>query len=49
MQKISLSENLKENSYPGRGIVMGRSEDGRYAVAAYFRILAFDIFIRKEF
>ncbi len=36
MQKISLSENLKENSYPGRGIVMGRSEDGRYAVAAYF-------------
>lgn len=27
---------LSENSYPGRGIVLGRSQDGRYAVAAYF-------------
>lgn len=32
----SLETILKENSYPGRGIVAGRSEDGRYAVAAYF-------------
>lgn len=36
MQKVSLSETLKGNSYPGRGIVIGRSEDGRYAVTAYF-------------
>lgn len=33
---LSLSEELNNNSYPGRGIVIGRSEDGRYAVTAYF-------------
>lgn len=33
---LSLEQELKENSYPGRGIVIGRSKDGRYAVAAYF-------------
>lgn len=27
---------LKENSYPGRGIVLGKSEDGKHAVFAYF-------------
>ena len=32
----SLERELKENSYPGRGIVIGRSEDGKNAVAAYF-------------
>ncbi len=32
----SLEQELKENSYPGRGIVIGRSKDGRYAVTAYF-------------
>ncbi|MBR6358595.1 MAG: IMP cyclohydrolase [Lachnospiraceae bacterium] len=36
MQKISLIECLKNNRYPGRGIVMGRSECGKYAVTAYF-------------
>ncbi len=36
MQKYSVEELLKNNAYPGRGIVIGRSEDGRYAVAAYF-------------
>ncbi len=36
MKKRSLSTLLKENTYPGRGIVIGRSEDGRYAVTAYF-------------
>ncbi len=36
MQKISLENELKNNAYPGRGIVIGKSPDGRYAVAAYF-------------
>lgn len=29
-------ETLKTNSYPGRGIIIGRSENGKYAVTAYF-------------
>ena len=36
MAMLSLEQELKSNSYPGRGIVLGRSADGRYAVAAYF-------------
>lgn len=36
MQMISLEKELKENSYPGRGIVIGRSADGTKAVTAYF-------------
>ncbi|MBR2343899.1 MAG: IMP cyclohydrolase [Clostridia bacterium] len=32
----SISELLKTNAYPGRGIVIGKSEDGRSAVFAYF-------------
>ena len=36
MNKISLEKELQEISYPGRGIVIGRSRDGRKAVAAYF-------------
>jgi IMP cyclohydrolase len=36
MQKISLAEDLAGNAYPGRGIVIGKSADGRYAVTAYF-------------
>ena len=36
MQKISLEQELKENSYPGRGIIIGKSQNGKYAVAAYF-------------
>lgn len=36
MEKISLAEALKGNAYPGRGIVIGRSEDGKHAVTAYF-------------
>jgi IMP cyclohydrolase len=36
MQMISLEQTLKENAYPGRGIVIGRSRDGSKAVAAYF-------------
>ena len=36
MSMISLEQELKGNSYPGRGIILGRSADGKYAVAAYF-------------
>lgn len=36
MDMISLAQELQENSYPGRGIVLGCSEDGTKAVAAYF-------------
>ena len=36
MQKVSLATELNTISYPGRGIVIGRSEDGKYAVTAYF-------------
>ena len=32
----SLSEKLASNTYPGRGIVLGVSPDGKNAVAAYF-------------
>ena len=32
----SLSEKLSTNAYPGRGIVLGVSPDGKNAVAAYF-------------
>ena len=31
-----LSALLKGNAYPGRGIVLGRSQDCKYAVVAYF-------------
>lgn len=36
MQKISLAQDLAGNAYPGRGIVIGRSADGKHAVTAYF-------------
>lgn len=36
MQMLSLEKELKENAYPGRGIVIGKSQDGKYAVSAYF-------------
>lgn len=36
MDKLSLEQELKNNAYPGRGIVIGRSEDGKKAVTAYF-------------
>lgn len=32
----SFEQELKSNSYPGRGIVIGKSKDGKYAVTAYF-------------
>ena len=36
MERLSLATELKENAYPGRGIVIGRSKDGSKAVTAYF-------------
>lgn len=36
MEKKSLRKYLASNSYPGRGIVMGETADGKYAVTAYF-------------
>lgn len=36
MKMLSLAKELNENAYPGRGIVLGRSKDGKKAVAAYF-------------
>lgn len=36
MKMISIEEELKNNSYPGRGIIIGTSADGKKAVTAYF-------------
>lgn len=36
MQMLSIEKELKENAYPGRGIIIGRSADGKKAVTAYF-------------
>ena len=36
MKRVSLFEDVKQNSYPGRGIVLGKSADGSKAVMAYF-------------
>lgn len=33
---LKLDQELKKNAYPGRGIVIGRSKDAKYAVTAYF-------------
>lgn len=33
---LQLNQELKNNEYPGRGIVIGRSADGTKAVTAYF-------------
>ncbi len=36
MEMISLAQELQINAYPGRGIIIGRSENGKQAVTAYF-------------
>ena len=36
MEKISIYEELQSKTYPGRGIVLGRSTDGTKAICAYF-------------
>lgn len=36
MQIQDLRAVLRDNTYPGRGIVLGKSADGQKAVIAYF-------------
>ena len=36
MAKFDLKKLLSENEYPGRGIVIGKSADGKSAMIAYF-------------
>ena len=36
MKTIDIYEELKSNPYPGRGIIIGKSADGKNAVTAYF-------------
>ena len=36
MNPVKLSRELSSNTYPGRGIVLGKSQDGRHAAIAYF-------------
>ncbi|MCI9615511.1 MAG: inosine monophosphate cyclohydrolase [Dorea sp.] len=36
MEKLSIEKELMGNSYPGRGIIIGKSADGSKAVTAYF-------------
>ena len=36
MNKVTLASELSASTYPGRGIVIGETADGKYAVTAYF-------------
>ena len=36
MEKLNIAKELSGNTYPGRGIIIGRSADGTKAVTAYF-------------
>ena len=36
MEKLSIAEELSQNAYPGRGIIIGKTPDGTKAVTAYF-------------
>ena len=36
MKPVDIKQDLAGNSYPGRGIVIGRSKDGKSAVIGYF-------------
>ncbi len=36
MKTLDIAELLKGNDYPGRGIIIGKSADGKNAVTAYF-------------
>ncbi len=36
MNLLSLKQELENNAYPGRGIVIGKTPDGKKAVTAYF-------------
>ncbi|MCR4580558.1 MAG: IMP cyclohydrolase [Treponema sp.] len=36
MKILNVKDELSRTSYPGRGIIAGKSEDGKYAVSAYW-------------
>ncbi len=36
MEMLSIAKELQGNAYPGRGIIIGKTPDGRKAVTAYF-------------
>lgn len=36
MKRLELAEELRNNSYPGRGIIIGKTPDGAKAALAYF-------------
>ena len=36
MEIVSMEQELRSNPYPGRGIVIGKTPDGKRAAAAYF-------------
>ncbi|MBQ8636888.1 MAG: IMP cyclohydrolase [Clostridia bacterium] len=36
MNKLNIFDELKGNAYPGRGIIIGKSPNGKFAVTAYF-------------
>ncbi len=36
MKKLNIYDELANNTYPGRGIIIGRSKDGSKAITAYF-------------
>ena len=36
MKSLDIQKLLSENAYPGRGIILGKSPDGKHAVIAYF-------------
>lgn len=36
MKMLNIENELQKNSYPGRGIIIGRSKNGKHAVTAYF-------------
>ncbi|MBQ9214285.1 MAG: hypothetical protein IJ150_10165, partial [Bacteroidales bacterium] len=36
MKLENLSTEISKTTYPGRGIVIGKSQDGKFAVTAYF-------------
>lgn len=36
MKQLNIYDELKNNAYPGRGIVIGKSPNGKFAVTVYF-------------
>ena len=40
MQKVALSKELGATTYPGRGIVIGRSKSGLFTLSPHFIVLS---------